>query len=294
MRDRLFCLRHHTVISGNDNDRNVRCHGTTGTHLGKGGVTRCIDEGDLLTIFFDLVGTNMLGDPAGLFGGNFGGAYPVEQRGFTVIDVPHDRNDRRTHFGILISHLIVACDIIQRIKGVDCLHFHIKLIGKDFDGILVEKVVFGDHGTESKKHFDHFTDAFADFFGEFIDANVFRDFDHTDLFFCLLTDVPFSLAAASDRSALLWLKTAGTGRHIALLLLPFLRFGTATLFLAFHLFVNVFVGKIQQDHLFLFIKLHTRPQAAFAHDLKLLTGCFGFNGTFGLFLLETRSRSIAE
>ncbi|KPV51036.1 hypothetical protein SE17_23510, partial [Kouleothrix aurantiaca] len=44
---------------------------------------------------FDLVGTNVLGDAAGLTFGNARRTNRVQQLGFAVVDVAHDRDDRR-------------------------------------------------------------------------------------------------------------------------------------------------------------------------------------------------------
>lgn len=50
MVDRLDSLRHDGIV-GRDDDDGYICHlGTTGTHSGKGRVTRRIEEGDMLAI----------------------------------------------------------------------------------------------------------------------------------------------------------------------------------------------------------------------------------------------------
>ncbi len=47
MGDGFFCLRHHRIVGGNHDNRNVGGFGTTGTHGRKCFVTRGIEEGDL-------------------------------------------------------------------------------------------------------------------------------------------------------------------------------------------------------------------------------------------------------
>ena len=49
----------------------------------------------VLAVLLDLVGADVLGDPAGLAGDDVGVADLVEQRGLAVVDVAHDRDDRR-------------------------------------------------------------------------------------------------------------------------------------------------------------------------------------------------------
>ena len=48
-----------------------------------------------LPVVADLVGADVLGDAAGLALGDLGLAHRVEQRGLAVVDVAHDRDDRR-------------------------------------------------------------------------------------------------------------------------------------------------------------------------------------------------------
>ncbi|MND31077.1 hypothetical protein D3C80_216170 [compost metagenome] len=64
-----------------------------------------VDEGDLLTVLLDLVGTDVLGDAAGLTGHDIRLTDGVEQRGLAVVDVTHDRNDRRAryHFARIVG-----------------------------------------------------------------------------------------------------------------------------------------------------------------------------------------------
>ena len=58
----LLGLRHYTVI-GSDNDNNqIGNLGTPGTHCGKGLMSRCIQEGNPLSLYIYLIGTDMLGN----------------------------------------------------------------------------------------------------------------------------------------------------------------------------------------------------------------------------------------
>ena len=97
---RLDRLRHHTVVGRDHEDRDVGRLGTTGTHGGERLVTRGVDEGDLalfaVDLGGDLVGTDVLGDAAGLARDDVRLADRVEQSGLTVVDVTHDGHDRRT------------------------------------------------------------------------------------------------------------------------------------------------------------------------------------------------------
>ena len=68
--ERLDRLRHHAVVGRDHEDRDVGHLRTTGTHGGERLVTRGVDEGDgpvdALVLGVHLVGTDVLGDAAGL------------------------------------------------------------------------------------------------------------------------------------------------------------------------------------------------------------------------------------
>jgi hypothetical protein len=53
-----------------------------------------------------LVGADMLGDAAGLAGGDVGCAQRVEQRGLAVVDVAHDGDHRRTRQQVVVGVLV--------------------------------------------------------------------------------------------------------------------------------------------------------------------------------------------
>ena len=57
-----------------------------------------VEEGDFQIVVEDLIGPDVLGDAPRLAGGDLGLAKVVEQGGFPVIDVTHDRDDRRAVF----------------------------------------------------------------------------------------------------------------------------------------------------------------------------------------------------
>ena len=69
--------------------------GAAGAHRGERLVAGGVEEADRLAVVVDLVGADVLGDPAGLAGGDLGLADRVQQRGLAVVDVAHDRDHRR-------------------------------------------------------------------------------------------------------------------------------------------------------------------------------------------------------
>ena len=92
--DRLYRLRHDTVVSRDNEDRDIRDLSTAGTHGGERLMAWGVEEGDISVVDVDTVRTDMLGDAARLGRGNVRVADIVEQRGLTVVDVTHNNNDR--------------------------------------------------------------------------------------------------------------------------------------------------------------------------------------------------------
>ena len=91
----FFGLRADAVIGGNDQNGDVGEGDAAFAHGGKGFVTGCIDKGDEFAALFDLIGTDRLGDAAGLFARDIGFADRIEEGGFAVIDVSQDGDDGR-------------------------------------------------------------------------------------------------------------------------------------------------------------------------------------------------------
>ena len=61
----------------------------------------------------DLVGTDVLGDTAGLAGDDVGLADLVEQKRLAVVDVTHDRHDRRARPEILFALVVFLFEVLR-------------------------------------------------------------------------------------------------------------------------------------------------------------------------------------
>ena len=95
MVDRFLGLRHNAVVRSDDDDTDIGHLRAAGTHCGKRFVARRIQERDLLALDTDLIGADVLRDAAEFTFDNPRLPDRVQQRGLAVIDMPHDRNDRR-------------------------------------------------------------------------------------------------------------------------------------------------------------------------------------------------------
>ena len=150
MVDSFLRLRHHVVVSGDDDDSDVRDLRTTSTHSGEGFVTWRIEEGNALTTLeADAVGTDMLGDPPCFASDNVGIAQAVEERRLTVVDVTHDGDDRRT-----ADEVSFVIDLFFLRDGFDDLSAdEVGLVAEFFcdhlDGLSVEAHVDRHHQTDA-------------------------------------------------------------------------------------------------------------------------------------------------
>ena len=118
--ERFHRLRHDAVVRADDENDDVGDVGASGAHGAERGVARRVEKGDLLELFrmlwvgdVDGVRANVLGDAAGLPGGDVRVADDVEQCGFAVIHVAHDRD----HWG---AGLQILLDVV----GVEHDFFH--------------------------------------------------------------------------------------------------------------------------------------------------------------------------
>ena len=84
------------VICCNNEDSNVSYLRTTSTHCGERFVTGGVKEYDLFALVVNFVRTDVLGNTASFACSNVGFTDSVQQRGFTVVNVTHNGNYRRT------------------------------------------------------------------------------------------------------------------------------------------------------------------------------------------------------
>ena len=172
-------LRHDAVVGGDHEDREVSRLRTTGTHGGERLVTRGIEEGELallaLVVDLDLVGTDVLGDSAGLAGSDIGRTDRIEQLGLTVVDVTHDGDDRRACLQIFIVFFCgfgIEVDVegLQQLTvfvfGRNDLDLVAELLTEDLEGRLVEGLRDRGHLTEVEEHGDEVRRIGVDLLGE--------------------------------------------------------------------------------------------------------------------------------
>ena len=106
MVDRFYSLRHYTVVRRYDKDRDIGGIGSAHTHCGKCLMSRRIQKCDLFSVDFHNRCTDMLCDTAGFPVDHIGVTDCIQKRGFTMVDVPHPADYRRTfHHRLFILFL---------------------------------------------------------------------------------------------------------------------------------------------------------------------------------------------
>ena len=152
--DGLDRLRHDAIIGGHDEYHDIGHVRAALTHFGKGGVARGIEEGDLLTVLRrDLIAADMLRDTASFAAGNIRAAQRIQQAGLAVVDMAHDRHDRRTRLERFFRILIFRCVDVDISFG-HAFDVVTELVDQQLCSVLVDRLVDGDHHVEIEELLD--------------------------------------------------------------------------------------------------------------------------------------------
>ena len=154
--ERLRRLRLHAVVSRDDEHHQVGGLRPAGPHGGERLVTRGVDEGDLplLAVHFrgDLVGPDVLGDPARFAGRHVGVPDRVEELGLAVVDVAHDGHHRRPGDQGFLAALVLTELDVERLQQLpvlflrgDDLDVVVELGAEQLQRLVVHRLGGGDH-----------------------------------------------------------------------------------------------------------------------------------------------------
>src|SRR5439155_469488 len=126
-----------------------------------------------------LVGGGGLGGPAGLAGGDLRLADRVEQRGLAVVDVAHDRDDRRARLELVLGVGVLGLGV-DVVGGMDDLDVLVELVGEDLDGVVGQRL--GERGHLAQRHqlLDDLGDGHAEVLGDVLDRRAGIDLDEVD------------------------------------------------------------------------------------------------------------------
>ena len=175
--DGLDRLRHHAVIGRDHQHDDVRHLGAAGAHRREGGVAGRVDEGHLGTRRRrHLIGADMLGDATGFAGDDMGLADRVEQRSLAVVDMAHDRHDRRARDQGLVRVRRVEQAFLDVGFG-DALDGVAHLLGHELGGVGVDHVGDLVHRALLHQQADDVDAPLGHAVGEFLDGDRLGD-DH--------------------------------------------------------------------------------------------------------------------
>src|SRR6185436_18958332 len=139
-------------------------------------VARRVEEGDRAAVVADLVGADVLRDAAGLALDDVRLADGVEQRRLAVVDVAHDRDDRRALDevlgGVLESRLVVG-----RVVGVDDLDLLLERLGEHADGLVGQRLRERHHLAHHHQLLDDLRHGHAEVLGDVLDGRARVDPD---------------------------------------------------------------------------------------------------------------------
>ena len=176
MVDGLDRLRHDAVVSSDDEDSDIRDLGAARTHGREGLMARRVEEDDLLALAVDLVGTDVLRDAAGLVRLDVRVADAVEQRRLAVVDMAHDRDDRRAELQRL--RIILDFRDLRRVYLWRQLFARHAEFGSHEGGrIKVDFLVDRRHDAHHEELLDDFSGRVAHLGREVLDGNRLRQID---------------------------------------------------------------------------------------------------------------------
>ena len=174
VRDRLLRLRHDAVVRRDDEDGDVRHLRTAGSHRSEGLVAGSVEERDLATVDLDLVRADVLRDAACLGVDDRRLANRIEERRLAVVDVTHDRDDRRTRLQVLlrvVEHLrleLLFGRVLDRDLALELGADHLELL-------VGERLRRSAHLAESHEDLDQVRHRHAERLREILDVDTRLD-----------------------------------------------------------------------------------------------------------------------
>ena len=144
MIDRLDRLRHQPVVGRHHQNDDVRHIGAARAHFRERLVAGRIEESErVAALGLHLIGTDMLGDAAGLARLHVGAAQRVEQAGLAVVDMAHDRDHRRARPERL-GRVHIGRGVDLDIAVGHALDTVAEFLDQQLGRILVDRLVDGD------------------------------------------------------------------------------------------------------------------------------------------------------
>ena len=175
MTNSLNSLRHDSVISGNNQNHNIRNLRTTRTHFRECLVTRRINKCNLISgLNRNLISTDMLRNTTGFMRCNVCLTQSIQQRSFTMVNVSHNRNHRSS--GLHIFRLILATfQPLLNIAVCHTLNSVAHFFNHDLRRISVYWLVNGSHNAQRHQFLNNIGTLFCHTVSQFLNCNNFRN-----------------------------------------------------------------------------------------------------------------------
>ena len=140
-------------------------------------MARRVKEGDLSALDLDAVSADVLGNTARFACRNVRVADGIEDRGFAVVDVTHDANDRGAGNQLLLGILRI---VEQAVLNADH-HFvrsrYTEFVCNQCSGIEIDALVDRHHHAHQEEFLDHFPGCNHQLRCQLADQNVIRQLD---------------------------------------------------------------------------------------------------------------------
>ena len=214
--DGLLGLWLDAVIGRDHDHRQVRDLGAAGAHRRERLVARGVQERHRVPVVGDLVGADVLGDPAGLAGGHLGLTDRVQQRRLAVVDVAHDRHDRRALDEVLVGVVEDGLGDLL-VLGVDDLDLFAELDREQLDRVVGQGLGERAHLAQRHQLLDDLRGRDVQVLGHVLDGRARVDRNRRRVLVQRTRGTRFGLfvidAATSPAAALAARRLVGARRH---------------------------------------------------------------------------------
>ncbi len=172
----LLGLVFHPVICSNNQDNNI-CHlGTTGTHFSKGSMARSIEEYHVALAGTHIIGSNMLGNAAGLTQSHISFTNGVQDRCLAMVNMTHDCYNRRPGQRFTPNFLFLFFHLHDIDLFSNCLfHFITEICCYKSGGINIQDLVNRGHNPKLHEFCDNLVDLYRHPVGQVANADGFKN-----------------------------------------------------------------------------------------------------------------------
>ncbi len=150
----FYCLRHDSVVSGDNKYCNIRYHCTSESHSGERLVSGGVEEGDIPSVYADSVCADMLSDSSCFGCGDVCVSYSVQKGGLAVVDVSHDNDNRASRLQVLFPVHVVNYEPLLNCHNDLTLNLCAQLLGDQGGSIKINCLILVCHNAECHELFD--------------------------------------------------------------------------------------------------------------------------------------------